>query len=135
MVHFSSGIILHSAYGFRVRDGGIAQTVRSLSLGFPSTSNLHPSRDVSSPPIGLTMLVGAADVDSTLKPKVTNVIAETFVKAPFYSPPMMKVMGADKVEPFLMHTYYTDQWPYLPEVTIEQYGKPQPKRFKDFINE
>ncbi|KAJ4294460.1 hypothetical protein N0V90_008151 [Kalmusia sp. IMI 367209] len=79
------------------------------------------------------MLVGAAAVDDKLKSRITSVISETYLKAPWYNAHMMKIVGEGNI-PFLMQTYYTDRWPYLPLSYIHQHGEPGLHTYKGFLN-
>lgn len=83
---------------------------------------------------GLTTIIGAAAVDSHLKGPVTSVITNTYYRAPEWNAEMMKVMGTES-EPFLMQTYYGDQWPYIPPFYAQEFGTPDRQTFTNFLNE
>lgn len=83
---------------------------------------------------GLTVIAGAATVDDYLRDEIEDVISETYFKAPLWNAQMTKVMGMGN-EPFLMQSYYGDQWPYFPSSYMQVYGKPRPHPFKGFLNE
>ncbi|KAF2441449.1 glycoside hydrolase family 76 protein [Karstenula rhodostoma CBS 690.94] len=82
----------------------------------------------------LTVITGVATVDTRIKQQIEDVITETFVKAPHYSPEMAKVMGTGN-ERYLMQTVYGDQWPYPPPAYLQQHGRPQRHTFKNFLND
>ncbi|KAJ4357663.1 uncharacterized protein N0V89_002239 [Didymosphaeria variabile] len=82
----------------------------------------------------LTVLTGVATVDTSMKQQIAGVIAETFVKAPHYSPEMAKVVDMEN-ERYLMQTFYGDRWPFLPPWYVQQHGRPHRHTFKNFIND
>ena len=83
---------------------------------------------------GLTVLAGVATVDTSEKQQITSVLSETFTKAQGKSLVMAKVMGVAN-EPYLIHTYYGDQYPFIPSSYVQRYGKPQLKAYVNFLNE
>ncbi|KAK7191009.1 glycosyl hydrolase [Paraphaeosphaeria sporulosa] len=82
----------------------------------------------------LTVVAGVASVDNNMKEQIEDVISETFVKAPHYSPEMAKVMGMED-ERYLIQTYYGDRWPYPPPAYLQHHGRPHRKTFKNFLND
>ena len=84
--------------------------------------------------LGLTTIVGAAAVDNGLDGKVTDVILNTYQKAPEWNTQIMKVVGTES-EPFLMQTYYGNQWPYIPPLYAEEFGTPSAQTLTGFLNE
>ncbi|KAF1976124.1 Six-hairpin glycosidase [Bimuria novae-zelandiae CBS 107.79] len=81
----------------------------------------------------LTVIAGVATVDDRLEQQIAGVISKTYSKAPKWNAEMTKVVGV-KDEPYLMQTYYGDQWPYLPPQYLKQHGKPLRQNFTGFLN-
>lgn len=127
MERYRVGIIHLSDFGYQVLAGGTQQTVSSgtTSTKISLKVKLHT---------GLTVIAGVAGVDDSLEQQITSVISETYEKAPEWNAEMTKVMGAEN-EPFLVETYYGDQWPYMPPNVVEHPGKLRRRASTGFLNE
>ncbi|KAF1959994.1 Six-hairpin glycosidase [Byssothecium circinans] len=82
----------------------------------------------------LTTITNLASVDSGLKSEITGMISNTYAQAQKYNSQSVKIMGAED-DPYLMQTYYTDQWPPVPQSFIDQHGELKAQANTGFLND